>query len=342
MAVMEEENRLPNGNARRYHPNGQLAYEGQYVAGEREGVFHYFNDDGQWEKQEFFRRGRLVWTSSQRDERFAGAVFETPKRTPRPLFLRQDIDTPLFLGMRPAVLRNGVSLRGTHQEVVDNERTSRAHLMTLDMSKSLDTFGLECMSAYGALGQALVQLGTPGGETDVGRRMLELGARWHAPRARSSLSLGVALPMGGDTLENYRAERAGRQLGMDTLIGYPRSMGLRTHGTHTRRHGALWLRGDTGLDVVVNTHGSEELELTDPAAAIVRIGAAAGVATARFFASGHLRALHSLSGGDTRANASLSLSIRQYTLQPGVVVYLPLIGAQSKPGAALSLTYVLN
>tara|TARA_R110002096_G_scaffold259030_1_gene452596 strand:+ start:67041 stop:68066 length:1026 start_codon:yes stop_codon:yes gene_type:complete len=341
MAVMEETNHLPNGQGRRYHQNGQLAYEGQYVEGHKEGVFHHFDERGTWTKQEFYKQGELLWSSINRHETLSESDFVKPKNKPAPLLLEEDVETPFFVGMRPLALQDGVSIKGSYQEISKDQRTSRAQNVALGAAHDLSKIGLPSFSAYGSLGMTLVQLGSEGGNL-VGKRAFELGGRWSSSERKSAVSLGASFPLGGDTLDGYRAEVAGGQLGMDALVGFPRTTSLRSHASHVRRRGVFWLRGDGGLDLVVDTHGDEQLQTTTSGVLIVRLGAAVGVATQRFFLAGQLRTLHSSEDLETEANASVSIEVRQYKLRPGFIVYAPLLGKQSKPGAGLSLTYELD
>ena len=61
-------NGVRDGRGTTYHPNGEIASQGPYRVGAKHGVFHYWNADGVWLKQELYRTRRLVWTSTNRSD----------------------------------------------------------------------------------------------------------------------------------------------------------------------------------------------------------------------------------------------------------------------------------
>lgn len=59
---------VPEGRGTSYHANGEIESQGPYKGGARHGMFHYWNDQGVWVKQELYRSGRLMWESTNRSE----------------------------------------------------------------------------------------------------------------------------------------------------------------------------------------------------------------------------------------------------------------------------------
>lgn len=50
-----------------YHDNGAVDYQGTFKAGSRHGLFHFWNDQGVWLKQELYVDATLLWASTNRD-----------------------------------------------------------------------------------------------------------------------------------------------------------------------------------------------------------------------------------------------------------------------------------
>lgn len=76
---MEMRNGLPDGRATAYHPNGTIENQGPYKAGNKNGLFHYWNDQGMWLKQELYLEDTLRWSST--DQSLSppeGLVLESP------------------------------------------------------------------------------------------------------------------------------------------------------------------------------------------------------------------------------------------------------------------------
>ncbi|MCP4445276.1 MAG: hypothetical protein GY811_08030 [Myxococcales bacterium] len=63
---MEMKDGVPEGRATAYHPNGTVRHQGNYKSGNRDGLFHYWDDKGGWLKQELFASDKLVWASRVR------------------------------------------------------------------------------------------------------------------------------------------------------------------------------------------------------------------------------------------------------------------------------------
>lgn len=59
---------VPDGRATRYYPNGAVQHQGTYKAGAKHGLFHHWDDQGVWQKQELYVSNTAVWTSSERSD----------------------------------------------------------------------------------------------------------------------------------------------------------------------------------------------------------------------------------------------------------------------------------
>ena len=56
----QDTNKPVTGIVEEFHENGQLMGRGNFIDGKREGLFEYFDEDGNLTKTETYRDGELV------------------------------------------------------------------------------------------------------------------------------------------------------------------------------------------------------------------------------------------------------------------------------------------
>jgi hypothetical protein len=247
--------------------------------------------------------------------------------------------------MAPLALRDGAVVRGSYQEIERDESESRAHHFLLAVAHDLALLRMPELRAFGALSMTSIQFGSGEAAELVGKRSLEMGGSWQG-RHNFAIGTGIVVPLGGDTFDGYRADRASSQLSLDAAApAYPRSTAIRGKASVAMQLSNYFLRADGGLDMIVDTHGNKELAMTSSAAYLVRAGGAVGTRTSRFFFSAQLRALYQLGATSAQGrvvNTALSIEMLSFALRPAATLYIPLAGTQLLPGLALSMTYDLE
>jgi hypothetical protein len=238
---------VPHGSSTTYHPDGQVRSRGSYRDGRKDGRFEHFRADGSFDRQLYYYRGLVVWSSDDqratpptellvslgRLEREAEPASDLASamdgRSPLPRF--GSLDRPNGDGRAGLVLGVG------------GPSDDRALVRTT-------VFAHHAVGAYGGYlqldGSRLLA-----SDSLEGRRTLELGATHHRDLAGGRLAprLGLVVPIGHDDQTGFMVSAAGAyQRPTDAVASLPATVALRS-GASWWRAGHRWVvQGDGGVD----------------------------------------------------------------------------------------------
>ncbi len=334
---------LPNGHGARYYDNGQLEYSGNFRNGDKSGLFHFYDREGNWVRQELFDANVSLWRSSVEADKPPATLLEAVLNKDDGDEAHQELPRPMFVAM-DLPSRGGIA-RVTFQQFEPDAgpESSLVRALITQLSAAIPV----ARDDYGADYEVYGGISFPSVQNEVGRRMgkrtVELGAS-RTSFGGLSVATGLAVPVGGDTGQGYVAGVEASQLARGASDLYPRTLGLRSKAAHTWLSGHWVYRMDGGLDMFVDAGGDDDLATLNTPVVVPRLAALAGRRTERFFLSGQLHWQRPLNDGVNQsiANASLSAEILQSRLRPGASIYVPLVGPHTAVGVGFFMSYALD
>ncbi len=253
---LREEYRLHDGRrhgkAQSWHPTGRTESEGQYVAGRREGLFYFYDEDGKFAYQVMYVRDEEVWRSSDRQAKpDVSAVMAARQKLVKPEpVLEREKPIPWFasLDRTTALTRVGVGLGVGAPAGLGFGAAKRFEAYA---NIALDDLGF---GVYGQLSQTSLQARSLSFPERMysGRRTLDVGGTRRLPvdlGDTTTARLGMILPLANDTSDGFVAGTTGAfQRPADAAVSVPSTVTLRTSASLTRRHKRFVVQADAGFD----------------------------------------------------------------------------------------------
>lgn len=258
-----------HGASRTYHFSGAVQSTGWYRAGQKHGLFRFYDEQGRLVRKTAYIAGDERWTSTDPDARPPDALpedIETEEppdirdEPRRPTFSSED-PVPLFTTLdRTAAVRRGGLLVGAAD--VDDAVVVRGEL-----------FGYLPVGPWGVYGSvATATLLRDAGDLS-GRRTVEIGGTRKLSIGEDrnlTLRAGLLAPVDNDDAMAFPASSAAANLRpTDVAMSMPATVAARTSASVGARYRRLVLQADAGIDWAMGGRGDG----LDP---LARVNVAAG------------------------------------------------------------------